>query len=236
MQTAGISAELLTPSTRHRFGQLFGVASRKSVLPWKEVPRDRAQLIVVDQGMADAISSLGSTPCVVCIGNVRTAMLSQASWVGRLEVNYTLSDLIDVFDRAAVFLLDWEARQKVMAGRDTVQAAAPAPAATSAKQEFLYQLKAWVSMGAPFNTGACIRALALLSREPVSLGQLCTHSGLDFPAARSLLVELGQRGVLRGVALQEHRPSAVSRPRQPVHSNGLLGRLGRWIRGGGKVA
>ena len=234
MQTVGISADLLTPSARHRFVQLFGVASRKSVLPWKEVVRDRAQLVVLEQGMVGAVSSLGSSPCVVTIGAVQAPALNSASWTGRLEVNYTLSDLIDVLDRAAVFLLDWEARQKMMANRERAQQT-QAPAAT--KQEFLYQLKAWVSMGSPFNNGACIRALALLSREPVSLAQLCTHSGLDNATARSLLVELGQRGVLRGIALQEKRPApASSRPRQPVHSSGLLGRLGRWIRGGGKAA
>jgi len=227
MQTAGISAELLTPSSRHRFEQLYGVASRKSVLPWKEVPRDRAQLIVLDQGMADAISSLGKAPCVVCIGQVKTAMLDGATWVGRLDANYTLSDLIDMFDRAAVFLLDWDARNKVMRKESEQAAATP--------QEFRYQLKSWVSVGAPFNTGACIRALALLSREPVSIAQLCLHSGLDTMVARGLLVELGRRGVLRGVALPAiPAASSPSHPREPLHSKGLLSRLGRWIRGGGK--
>lgn len=232
MQTAGISAELLTPNSRHRFEQLYGVASRKSVLPWKEVPRDRAQLIVLDQGMADAISSLGKAPCVVCIGQVKTAMLDGAIWVGRLDANYTLSDLIDMFDRAAVFLLDWDARNKVMR-KESEQAAAQPAAATP--QEFRYQLKSWVSVGAPFNTGACIRALALLSREPVSIAQLCLHSGLDTMVARGLLVELGRRGVLRGVALPAiPAASSPSHPREPLHSKGLLSRLGRWIRGGGK--
>ncbi|MEG0920245.1 MAG: hypothetical protein RSD57_00290 [Comamonas sp.] len=235
MQTAGISADLLTPSARQRFSQLFGVAARKSVLPWKEVPRDRAQMLVIDPGMADVISSLGRTPCVVCIGNVRGDILNDASWVGRLEVSYTLSDLIDVLDRAAVFLLDWEARQKIIAHRNQAETVSAAPA-SGAKQEFLYQLKSWVSMGAPFNTGACIRALALLSREPVSLSQLCTHSGLDAGMARNLLVELGHRGVLRGIAMQDRGPAAPQRPSQTVHSSGLLGRLGRWIRGGGKAA
>ena len=235
MLTAGISAELLTPSVRHRFVQLFGVAARKSVLSWKEVPRDRSQLLMIDQGMADAISSLGNTPCVVAVGNVGSSLLANASWVGRLEVGYTLGDLIDVLDRAAVFLLDWEARQKVIANRAPAPAVEP-QAAPTAKQEFLYQLKAWVSMGAPFNNGACIRALALLSREPGSLGQLCTHSGLDINTARNLLVELGNRGVLRGVAMQNHRPPASASTRQPVHSSGLLGRLSRWIRGGGKAS
>ena len=234
MQTAGISADLLTPSARQRFAQLFGVAARKSVLPWKEVTRDRAQMLVIDTAMADAITTLRATPCVLCIGHVRSEILSNASWVGRLEVNYTLSDLIDVFDRAAVFLLDWEARQKIMANRAQIEE--PAAQTPSAKQEFLYQLKSWVSMGAPFNTGACIRALALLSRQPVSLGQLCTHSGLDAGMARNLLVELGNRGVLRGIAMQDLRPAPPQRPNQPVHSSGLLGRLGRWIRGGGKTA
>ncbi len=235
MQTAGISADLLTPSAKQRFAQLFGVAARKSVLPWKEVPRDRAQMLLIDTGMAEVITSLGNTTCVVCVGHVRSDILANASWVGRLEVNYTLSDLIDVFDRAAVFLLDWEARQKIMANRSQVEE----PAATgtpAAKQEFLYQLKSWVSMGAPFNTGASIRALALLSRQPVSLVQLCTHSGLDTTMARNLLVELGNRGVLRGIAMQDRRPAPPQRPSQPVHSSGLLGRLGRWIRGGGKAA
>lgn len=232
MQTAGISAELLTPSSRHRFAPLYGVASRKSVLPWKEVPRDRAQLIVLDQGMADAISSLGKAPCVVCIGQVKTAMLDGASWVGRLDVDYTLSDLIDIFDRAAVFLLDWDARNKVIRNQSEQAAAQPEAAI---RQEFRYQLKSWVSVGAPFNTGACIRALALLSREPVSIAQLCLHSGLDNMMARGLLVELGRRGVLRGVAMPVITPpSSPSHHREPLHSQGLLSRLGRWIRGGGK--
>ena len=234
MLTAGISADLLTPSAKQRFAQLFGVAARKSVLPWKEVPRDRAQMVVIDAVMAEAITTLGSAPCVVCIGNVRSDILENASWVGRLEVNYTLSDMIDTFDRAAVFLLDWEARQKIMASRNQVEE--KAVQASTTKQEFLYQLKSWVSMGAPFNTGASIRALALLSRQPVSLMQLCTHSGLDAAMARNLLVELGNRGVLRGIAMQDRRPAPPQRPNQPVHSSGLLGRLGRWIRGGGKAA
>ena len=153
MQTAGISADLLTPNVRQRFVQLFGVAARKSVLPWKEVPRDRAQLVLVDQGMADVVSSLGNSPCVVTVGNVGGNLTDNASWAGRLEVNYTLSDLIDTLDRAAVFLLDWEARQKVIARSQRTQAA-PVDAAPAAKQEYLYQLKSWVSMGAPFNTGA----------------------------------------------------------------------------------
>ncbi|MEJ5030985.1 hypothetical protein [Comamonas sp. MYb69] len=232
MQTAGISAELLTPSSRNRFAPLYGVASRKSVLPWKEVPRERAQLIVLDQGMADAISSLGKAPCVVCIGQVKTAMLDGASWVGRLEADYTLSDLIDMFDRAAVFLLDWDARNKVIRQESVQAAAQPAP---TTRQEFRYQLKSWVSVGAPFNTGACIRALALLSREPVSIVQLCLHSGLDNTVARGLLVELGRRGVLRGVAMPViSAASSPSHHREPLHSKGLLSRLGRWIRGGGK--
>ncbi len=238
MQTAGISVDLLTPSARQRFMQLFAVAARKSVLPWKDVPRDRAQLVLIDQAMADAITSLGEAPCVLFIGNARAEITRNASWVGRLEVNYTLGDLIDVLDRAAVFLLDWEARQKVIASRSRVEVmqAAATAAATPAKQEFLYQLKSWVSMGAPFNTGASIRALALLSREPVSIGQLCTHSGLDAPTAKRLLVELGHRGVLRGVAVQDHQPVVSTRARQPAQTSGLIGRLSRWIRGGGKAA
>ena len=234
MQTAGISADLLTSSVRQRFVQLFGVASRKSVLPWKEVPRARAQLLVLDHGTADAAAAIAAAPCVLCVGAVRADMLRNVSWVGRLEVNYTLSDLIDVLDRAAVFLLDWQARQKIISQRQQAEKAAAAPAPT-AKQEFLYQLKSWVSMGAPFNNGACIRELALLSREPVSIWQLCTHSGLDPATARHLLVELGQRGVLRGIAIADHSPSVSARAQQPLHSSGLLGRLGRWIRGGGAV-
>ena len=235
MQTAGISSDLLTSDVRQRFVQLFGVAARKSVLSWKEVPLDRAQVLLIDPGMADATPSQGNAPCVVCIGSVRSEVLQSASWTGRLEVGYTLRDLIDMLDRAAVFLLDWEARQKVMASRDRATAV-PNAYAAAISPEFLYQLSAWVSMGAPFNTGACIRALALLSREPVSISQLCTHSGLDAAMARNLLVELGRRGVLRGIALQNSRSAAPKRPRQAVHSTGLLGRLGRWIRGGGKVA
>ena len=153
-----------------------------------------------------------------------------------------VSDLIDALDRAAVFLMDWSARQKIAAAK-AVAAAVPVPAAPVAQapeSEDQFQLTSWVSLDAPYNTGACVRAMALLTRAPINLRQLCGHSGLDVDTARELIASLNRRGVLRHTA---HKPVAVLASNaaqeqvnrgRPVRM-GLVQRLTRWVRVGGRV-
>ena len=114
-----------------------------------------------------------------------------------------------------------------------------AAVAAAPNQDDHYQLTSWVSLEAPFNTGPCVRALALLTRAPIDLGQLCGHSGLDVDTARSLIASLNRRGVLRHSARQSAVLAAAentgSVKRGRVVRAGLIQRLSRWVGFGGRA-
>ena len=225
----GIAADLLVPSTRERFDKLFAVAGRKSVFQWLATPHAQADLVLVD-GSAQP-SMLGHVPtCMVSMGEPGSAAASTSPWQARLSGNYTVAELIDVLDRAAVFLLDWQARQKQQ--RPAIANLASVANAT-AESVSLYRLGSWVSMGAPFNTNECLRALALLAQGAVSAHQISTHSGLAPARTTALLGELQQRGVLvvssraaRPVSMPPHRASAL-----PAAGPSLVRRLSHWLKG-----
>ena len=240
---AGVAPDLLAPVYLDRFVALFGVAARKSLIQWTRASTGEAQLAFLDaSSKGDVVPA--STPCVIYIGktSAATEKARNARWVSHLPAEFTVSDLIDALDRAAVFLMDWSARQKIAAAK-AVAAAVPVsapPVAPAPESEDQFQLTSWVSLDAPYNTGACVRAMALLTRAPINLRQLCGHSGLDVDTARELIASLNRRGVLRHTA---HKPVAVLASNaaqeqvnrgRPVRM-GLVQRLTRWVRVGGRV-
>ncbi|QNP47657.1 hypothetical protein [Diaphorobacter aerolatus] len=189
-----------------------------------------------------------TTPCVIYVG--QTASVAEKSragrWVSHLPAEFTVSDLIDALDRAAVFLMDWTARQKMAAAKvsavvdSAVQAVSKTGEQLNADDQF--QLTSWVSLDAPYNTGACVRAMALLTRAPINMNQLCGHSGLDPETARALITSLNRRGVLRQT-VHGNNKAAVVMSSNPVQEQvnrgrpvrvGLIQRLTRWVRVGGK--
>ena len=110
-----LATELWTPEVRQRFEQLFAVASRKSLSQWRQVSRNTAEVLVLDGAVSQQGKDGSQPPCVVYVGGeAATQPLGRSSqgWAAHLEVDFTLSDLIDMLDRAAVFLMDWKARQK----------------------------------------------------------------------------------------------------------------------------
>lgn len=218
-----IAVDLPVSAVAERFHAMFCVAARKSLLSWREVPGQQADVLVIDQ-CCDRPGDQRLATCVMYVGNGDCSALQRSPWMTRLKPNYTLADLIDALDRAAVFMLDWKSRQ-VAAARGE-----PAPAPRQTRRESAYQLVSWVSPGAPFNTPQCVKAMALMSREPVTLRQLCHHAGLEVERARMLLVMLADRGVLQTAA--ESRPPKRPAPPPPV-SRGLLSRLARWVMDGG---
>ena len=127
---AGVVPDLLAPIYLDRFMTLFGVAARKSLSEWKRVSTGDAQLALLDAtSQGEAVPA--STPCVIYVGQSSSvAEKSRAGrWVSHLPAEFTVSDLIDALDRAAVFLMDWTARQKVAAAK----AGAAMPAAAGAR-------------------------------------------------------------------------------------------------------
>ena len=111
-----LATELWTPEVRQRFEQLFAVASRKSLSQWRQVPRTTAEVLVLEGAVSPQKIKDGSqAPCVVYVGGEAASQplgRSAQGWAAHLDVDFTLSDLIDMLDRAAVFLMDWKARQK----------------------------------------------------------------------------------------------------------------------------
>lgn len=223
-----LASSLLAPTLRARFSELFGVASRKSVFSWQESVLPEAQVVVVD-GASDLMRLQNRPPCVIWVGAAQPPAGTTGAWTGRLAQDYTVADLIDILDRAAVFLLDWRARQPM-------ELAAPASAATDNVPLTRYRLESWVFLGAPFDGAGHVRALALLARQPVTAQQLQKHSGLALALVADLLQELARRKVLRASAAA---PAAMpvptrSRVAAPAHQ-GLVQRLSRWLKGASRA-
>lgn len=244
-----LAFSLLAPALRARFSSLFGVAARKSVFAWRESPVPRAQVVVLD-ATSDAGALKPLPPCVIWVGAAPPSTTTPSAWVGRLAQDYTVSDLIDMLDRAAVFLMDWKARQRTSAAvpasapavsagapeaawADSSAASVPANAAMAVASERRYGLNAWVFLGAPFDSPNCISALALLARQPVTVQQLQAHSGLTPVLVVQLLQELSRRKVLRTSAPAPAPLPSPERAQVPpaVVQRGFLRRLSHWLQG-----
>ena len=108
------AAQLWTPAVQQRFEALFAVASRKSLSGWRQVSSDSAEVLILDGSVPAAAPDSKTSPCVVYVGGEASAQplgRSSQGWAPHLDVEFTLSDLIDMLDRAAVSLMDWKARQ-----------------------------------------------------------------------------------------------------------------------------
>ncbi|MFN3438200.1 MAG: hypothetical protein ACK41V_10930 [Acidovorax sp.] len=247
-----LSTDLLGAALHTRFSELFAVAARKSVFLWSESPLDQAQVVMLDAS-SNLLRLQPLPPCVIWLGYEQPAAGFSDAWVGRLAQDHTVADLIDILDRAAVFLLDWKARQPATAtagqppaatsvyayersfAHSTIQHAAPAAlgsAAMATAQGSRYLLDSWVFLGVPFDSAGCIGALALLARQPVTTQQLRTHSGLAPAELGELLKELARRKVLQVIApahaVTPLSSAPASRGLAPVHK-GLVRRLSQWL-------
>jgi hypothetical protein len=245
-----LTSSLLAPSLRARFADLFGVAARKSVFAWHEASLPDAQVVIVDQTSNLQILPV-LPPCVIWVGREQPSRANPGTWVGRLAQDYTLADLIDMLDRAAVFLLDWKARQSASAA---VRASQPAPqVASSARSTWLqaesgnsalpsispvsaanecrYRLQTWVFLSSPFDDPDCVAALALLARQPVTMQQLQTHTGLAPVLVVDLLQELARRRVLQVSPPASAMAAKAAAPKGAPVRKGFLQRLSKWIHG-----
>ena len=233
------SAQLWTPAVQQRFDALFAVASRKSLSGWHQAPRDSADVLILD-GTVEALKPEGKTaPCVVYVGgDASTQPLGRSSqgWAAHLDVEFTLSDLIDMLDRAAVFLMDWKARQKASVAL-TMQRALADLQEQGLNCQHRFQLKSWVALPGAANTAQNLRVLALLSRGPIAVQALSDHSGVEVKELISLLSLPQVQAVLRcslkaaeapKPEVTKNTPPATSVPRQWVQ------KLTGWITRGGR--
>jgi hypothetical protein len=246
-----LTSSLLDPALRARFSDLFRVAARKSVFAWQETTVPHADVVLLDRG-SDQRALQPRPPCVIWVGTDLPGSGHTNAWTARLAPDYTLSDLIDTLDRAAVFLLDWKARRPApVAAMAPVTSPASAsdnsskwlsgidvsfsPSSINAEADAhdrRYRLAKWVYLGAPFDSPDGLSAMALLARQSVTMQQIQTHTGLAPVQVVDLLQELARRNVLQVSAPAMVLPlkPPVSRKAEPVRQ-GFLRRLSHWIQG-----
>lgn len=237
----GLAAELWSPALKQRFEALFAVAARKSVRDWRQVPLASAQVLVVD-GSLPVPEAAVWMPCVVYVGGASQGQhlgRSPQRWATYLDVDFTLSDLIDMLDRAAVFLMDWHVRQQV-ATSQALERALGDLQRKGVACAYRFQLAAWVALPAPWNRAECLRALAMLCRGQMDVSMLCEHSGMAPEAVVQLLMQPRLRSLLH-CSLRPARDADA--PAQRRSAAGLAGaqppsahwvrKLANWIRRGG---
>ncbi|WP_124458919.1 hypothetical protein [Variovorax sp. KBW07] len=219
--TATFNAALLSPAVRERFQTLFSVAERKSVLAWQEAPLPRAEVVICDSDLQD-LPTEGSS-CTVFVGTAVASTQPAATSATRrfqLMPDFTVGQLLDTLDRAAVWLLEVRNQKRMQRAQD-----AELPSSS-------YQLRRWVTLPAELSTPGYIRAMALLTREPMSMERLCNHSGLLGWQAHELLAELKRLDVLSVTGAPPRRPSgqATASNANSRDRGGFFSKLSRWLR------
>jgi hypothetical protein len=210
-----IRVQLRSQQTRERFEHLLANAGSRSIFAWSSLTDAIADVVVVDDAVFLEEQPTFAT-CAIYVGNNPLLIPRSSPWSLGLPPDYSIADLTDALDRAAVFLMDWRAR------------------AHSNRQQPLaddrfYRLGAWVLMGPPFHSREHQRALTLLTHHALTVDELCLRSDLSTKEARALLSEL-----------QRHRAIVITPPppRGPMDladrtgtvSPGLALRLKRWWR------
>ena len=159
-------------------------------------------------------------------------------WAAHLDVNFTLGDLIDMLDRASVFLMDWKARQQANSSQ-ALQKSISDLQTMGMDCPHRFQIKAWITLPAPYNAAESLRALALLSRGYIDARTLCEHSGITIEQAVRLLSLPQVQRVLR-VSLQGSSESqaasarSAAKPAAPV-TRSWVKKLTGWITRGGNA-
>ena len=236
-----LAAELWTPVVQQRFETLFAVAGRKSLSGWRQTPRLMAEVLVIE-GFAPVEFKDGvRVPCVVYVGGEAASQplgRSAQGWAAHLDVDFTLSDLIDILDRAAVFLMDWRARQKASVTL-TLQRALEDLKQQGLECPHRFQIKSWVALPAGVNAAQNLRVLALLSRGPIDARSLTEHSGIELPQLAALL-SLPQLQAALQCSLRTQQVQATvtkSTKTQPATSvtRQWVSKLTGWITRGGRT-
>lgn len=239
------AADWWTPAVQQRFEVLFAVASRQSLSGWRLVSRDAAEVLVLDGSASERLVPDGQkSPCVLYVGGDACEQplgRSSQGWAAHLDVEFTLSDLIDMLDRAAVFLMDWKARQKAT-GTLTLQRALTDLQEQGLDCPHRFQIRSWVVLPAAVNTAQNMRALALLSRGPIAAQALGEHSGMEVAELISLLSLPQVQAVLSfslKTAEAEKPPSLTNTTQatQPASSvtRQWVRKLTGWITRGGRT-
>jgi hypothetical protein len=236
-----LAAELWTPAVQQRFEALFAVAARKSLSAWRQVPRHAAEVLVIEGLESLLARAEARAPCVVYLGGepaMQPLGRSSQGWAVHLDVDFTLSDLIDMLDRAAVFLMDWRARHRAGAPL-SLQRALQELQSQGVDCTHCFQIKSWVALPGSANSAQNMRAGA--ARARAYRCQIAGRARRHRDAQLSTLLSLPQiQAVLRCSLRGSEEPSAAQKSiaqKQPAASvtRQWLSKLTGWITRGGRT-
>ena len=135
-------------------------------------------------------------------------------------MNFTLGDLIDMLDRAAVFLMDWKARQQAN-NSQSLQKAIGDLQTMGMDCPHRFQIKAWITLPSPYNAA------------------LCEHSGITTDQAVRLLslpqVQRVLRVSLQGTSDAQNSSSRSAGKQAAPVTRSWVKKLTGWITRGGNA-
>jgi len=224
--TGTFNITLLSTQLQERFHSLFTVVEKKTIFSWIEAPIATAQVVVTDD--KNAALPPTASHCLAFVGSRVDAEGLKLGFkhIFQIEPGFTVSQLLDVLDRAAVRLLD---------SRHT---APQAPAPVREANIVRYKLKRWVVLSKEFAAANYTTAVALLTRGHVTLEAISDHTGLASEEVRALIAELDSQDAL---LISEEAPVPAP-PKVPTQSSqpktdnsadkgqtGMFGKLARWL-------
>lgn len=215
---ATFSTALLSEETLERFTTLFGVVSRRAVISWQEAHLSSADLIIVDSTLGAVQIDLPA--CTVFVGapplGVHTRGLKKRDFI--ISTDFTILQLLDTLDRVAVWLLE-------VRSQDTVKLQTAMNATSST-----YRLRRWAVLPAQFSTLGYTRAMAMLTREAMTVVSLSKRSGLSEQQTRGLVEELVRQDALHIELTSRRDYRKASRPWSGT--GGLIGKFASWLQHG----
>lgn len=234
-RAGAFNIELLSAKLQERFRSLLSVAEKRTVFTWAEAPLRTAQVVFFEDHQALPAELTPGAPVFLALvgaaGEVAQVRAANKE-AFHLELDFRVTQLADLLDRAAVRLLDVRG----------ALAATPAAAAETTRVES-FKLRRWMVLGPPFTTHRHMSAMALVSREAVTIDALCSHTGLAPQEARSLMAELAKHEAITSSFVEVppapaaaasdvasvstvNAGNAANASRRP---DGLFNKLSRWL-------
>ncbi|WP_143036241.1 hypothetical protein [Collimonas sp. OK242] len=179
---APISLRYLAEKEFLRYDLLMQLADGKTVFKWIPSDLKRASVALLDMQIFNAREALPAN--CVCIW-----ISESASYPGRkgdmtLPLNFSLSDLVNALDRAALRLLDMK----------TIGDSPDMDADPFSQKN--YRISKWISLEHDFSTVRFKKILAVMTKQTVNWRWLLTYGGLTERDAYLFLDELKKKSVL----------------------------------------
>lgn len=210
------SAELIDSKERQFLKNSFMTIAPKTVVSWTETNAAMADVVFV-QG--DTLLQSSSPLCICYIGTKSNGFdglykRSKDLKVYELEKLFTPSQLLNVFDLMAVWLMQIWSDQQINASSER-------------KTDQAYCLVHWPDLSGRFQSFRFFMAIAAISRRPMTIAEMSTHSGLNSEEIGLLLNELLVTGSVRRREENIAGPTISASLLTP--RSRILNKLSKWL-------